>query len=283
MLPPLPPVEVTVTPERAAAARRPLRVGVSACLLGAEVRYDGGHKRDAWIVEVLGAYATFVPVCPEVEIGLGTPRPTIRLERRGRGVRLVEPAAGVDLTARMETYAARRAAALAGEDLDGYVLKSRSPSCGKERVKVREAGGAERSDGVGLFARALMARLPLLPVEEEGRLADARVRDDFVARLFAHRRRRTLFPPRWTAAGLRRRHAAEGPSVLAGEPGAGRALDRLVARANALARAEVEARYEARYLAALRRIVRRHGIARLAGTLDPGAAPPPERTTRRRV
>src|SRR5690349_12262335 len=153
------------------ATGRPLRVGVSACLLGQEVRWDGGHRRDRWITDVLGPEVEFVPFCPEMEIGLGAPRPTIRIEEgAGGGARLVEPRSRGDLTARMERYAARRVRALGKERLAGCILKKDSPSCGPGGVKVHDEGGnVLRRDGRGLFAAALRARFPLLPVEDEGR------------------------------------------------------------------------------------------------------------------
>src|SRR3954469_1881768 len=141
------------------AALPRLRLGISSCLLGAEVRYNGGHKRDSFLVDTLGRWVEWVPVCPEVEVGLGTPRPPIRLERHredhGEEIRLVMPGTGEDLTARMRAWAARRAVELAALDLDGYVLKKDSPSCGLERVKVYGTGGIPRKDGRGLFAAAL--------------------------------------------------------------------------------------------------------------------------------
>jgi uncharacterized protein YbbK (DUF523 family) len=172
------------------------RVGVSACLLGERVRYDGGHKRDRWITGTLGRLVEFVPVCPEVEFGLGTPRPPIRLEQRGPGrVRLVEAASGEDLTVRMERYAARRVGALAKADLDGYILKANSPSCGPARVKVRTGRpGAPRRSGRGLFAAALLRGLPDLPVEDEERLGDPRVREEFLERVLARHRARRRTP-----------------------------------------------------------------------------------------
>jgi uncharacterized protein YbbK (DUF523 family) len=180
------------------------RVGVSACLLGEEVRYDGGHKRDSFLTEVLGRFVDFVPVCPEVEIGMGTPRPPIRLERSAGGeIRLVMPSTGEDLTERMRSYAGRRVAELAALELDGYVLKSSSPSCGLERVKVHGAGAIPAEDGRGLFADELLRRLPDLPIEEEGRLADPRLREGFLARVLLRHRRRAERAG-WSRAALRR-------------------------------------------------------------------------------
>ncbi len=186
-----------------------VRLGISACLLGQEVRYNGGHKRDAFLTEVLGRYVDWVDVCPEVEIGLGTPRPSMRLVRIGHGdssqVRLVTPETGVDHTDAMRTWAARRVGELAGLDLDGYVLKKDSPSCGMERVKLYpEAGGAPFKEARGVFAEALLGRLPHLPVEEEGRLNDPLLRENFITRVFAHARWRQNEIEGWTRAALMR-------------------------------------------------------------------------------
>src|SRR5215216_113600 len=147
-----------------ASARR-LRIGISACLLGHEVRWDGQHKRDGWLVEVLGPRVEWVPVCPELEIGLGVPREPIRLVGDPRAPRLVSES-GVDLTRRMRSWVEQRARELAALDLSAYVLKSGSPSCGMERVRVHSRkGGPPRREGVGVFARGLTKELPLLPVE----------------------------------------------------------------------------------------------------------------------
>ena len=165
-----------------------VRVGVSACLLGQSVRYDGGHKRDAWLVETLGRLVEFVPVCPEFELGLGVPRASLRLESHAEGIRLIAPASAIDHTVAMRTYAHARVVALTREHLSGYVLKSNSPSCGMDRVQIFNSHGTPSRSGRGLFAAALIARFPDLPVEEEGRLADARIREDFVARILAYHR-----------------------------------------------------------------------------------------------
>src|SRR5882672_7732319 len=158
------------------------RVGISACLLGQNVRYDGSHKRDPFLVDVLGKSVTYVPVCPEVEVGMGTPREPIRLQRSGKGVRLVGVESGVDHTKSMIRFADRRAAALEALDLSGYIFKKDSPSCGIDRVRVFDRKGTASRTGRGLFAQRLMARLPLLPVEDEGRLADTKVRENFLDR-----------------------------------------------------------------------------------------------------
>src|SRR5213593_221035 len=156
----------------------PLRLGISACLLGQAVRYDGGHKRDPFLAETLGRFVEWVPVCPEVELGLGVPREPIRLEGDPAAPRLVAAKSRRDLTRAMTRLARARAAELARLDLVGYVFKKDSPSCGMERVRVH-GGGRPLRRGTGLFARALMTRLPLLPVEEEGHLRDAALCESF--------------------------------------------------------------------------------------------------------
>jgi uncharacterized protein YbbK (DUF523 family) len=169
------------------------RIGVSACLLGQSVRWDAGHKRDACLVEVLGRRVEWVLVCPEVEAGFPIPRETMQLVRtKGRGIRLKTTKTERDMTGRMTRYVKKRVEELARARLSGYVLKKDSPSCGMERVKVfAEAGRAART-GRGLFAVALMARLPGLPVEEGERLSDSRVRENFIERVFAYQRVRAL-------------------------------------------------------------------------------------------
>lgn len=168
-----------------------LRLGVSACLLGDAVRYDAGHKRDRFLVDVLGPFVEWVPVCPEVELGLGVPRDPIRLVGSPEAPRLVVERTGEDLTVRMRRHAATRIRELERLGLDGYVLKARSPSCGLRAVNVHPAAtGPPAPRGRGLFAAELARRLPALPVEEEGRLADPAIREAFIERVLAARRRR---------------------------------------------------------------------------------------------
>jgi uncharacterized protein YbbK (DUF523 family) len=167
------------------------RIGVSACLLGQEVRYDGGHKRNADVIDVLGPQVEWVPVCPEVEFGMGTPREPLRLVRDGDTLRMVTVLTNIDYTERMVDWARQRVSALEREDLDGYILKSDSPSCGMEQVLVFSGFEAPSRDGRGLFADVLISSLPRLPVEEEKRLADPRVRAAFMQRVLAYRRQRS--------------------------------------------------------------------------------------------
>jgi len=185
-------------------AAEPIRLGISSCLLGQKVRFDGGHKHDRYLTDILGEWVEWVPVCPEIEIGLGIPRPTIRLEGTADDARLVEPTSGDDLTDKMWTYSERKVSDLQRIDLDGYVLKRASPSCGMERVKVYGKGGMPMKNGVGVYARVLMERWPQLPVEEEGRLNDPVLRENFIERIFSRNRWRRL-----VRDGLTRRRLVE--------------------------------------------------------------------------
>ena len=233
-------------------ASRPIRIGISACLLGEAVRFDGGHKRDAFLTGTFGRFVEWVPVCPEVEMGLGTPRETLRLIRISGLTRMVTTRTAVDHTDAMTAWARRRLDALVKEDLSGYVLKKDSPSCGMERVKVYDEGkGAPVHYGRGIFAEALLARWPLLPVEEEGRLSDARLRENFIERVFAYRRLKSFFNRRWTPGALVAFHTAHKMSLLAHSTTAYQQMGQLVARAGALTRHELRQEYEKRFMRTL--------------------------------
>jgi uncharacterized protein YbgA (DUF1722 family)/uncharacterized protein YbbK (DUF523 family) len=234
------------------AKANPIRVGISACLLGEEVRYNGGHKRDDFLVETLGRYVEWVPVCPEVEMGLGTPRNTLRLVRIGNDIHLNMPKTGEDHTEAMKSYTTRRLRELGKEALCGYVLKKDSPSCGMERVRVFDAHGVPVKSGRGIFAEALLQRFPQLPVEEEGRLCDLRLRENFIERVFAYARLRALFSGPWRISGLIAFQTAHKLLLMAHSPRAYQNLGRLVAEAKSVPRAELRERYEAEFMEALR-------------------------------
>ncbi|MCA9540630.1 MAG: DUF1722 domain-containing protein, partial [Myxococcales bacterium] len=162
-------------------------VGVSRCLLGEEVRFDRGHKRSRYVTDVLSAFFEYLPVCPEVEVGMGVPRESVRLVEVDAGPpRLIAPRSGTDWTPAMESLLAERVEAIAAAAPRGFIVKSKSPTCGLDRVRVYRAAGPPAADGVGMFTAALQARLPLLPIEDEGRLNDARLREHFITRVFAH-------------------------------------------------------------------------------------------------
>lgn len=205
-----------------------IKIGVSSCLLGREVRFDGSHKKDAFINGVLSRYFQFVPVCPEMEIGLGVPRDPIHLERRNGTVRVVGvKRPQMDVTGPLHDCGRRTVDA--HRDLSGYILKSKSPSCGMERVKVHHAGGMPTRDGVGQFARALMECWPELPVEEEGRLNDPMLRESFIDRVFTYRRWQGMMEDGASAAGIVDFHTRHKLLLMAHSQDAYRRLGRSVA------------------------------------------------------
>jgi uncharacterized protein YbgA (DUF1722 family)/uncharacterized protein YbbK (DUF523 family) len=230
---------------------RPIRVGISSCLLGQKVRFDGGHKHDRFLTDTLGEYVEWVPVCPEVEMGLGTPRESIRLVQREGDVRLVGTKTEIDVTEGMRSYSLARLASLEKEDLSGYVLKKDSPSCGMERVRLYKGKGPPSRSGRGLFAGALLEKFPCLPVEEEGRLCDPRLRENWVERIFAYRRLRDLWTGRWTLRDLVAFHTAHKLVLLSHSPEAYRSLGRLVARSRGMERAALQSQYESAFMGAL--------------------------------
>ena len=211
-----------------------VRVGISSCLLGQEVRYDGGHKRDRFVVETLGPLVEWFPVCPEVELGLGIPRPTLRIEERdGPGDRrLVMPKTGDDWTDPMQRFARERCDRLFEEELSGYVFKKDSPSCALRSVKVYRRKGPPHRAGRGLFAEAVVARFPHLPVEDEGRLRDARLRENFVTHLFAYRRWQELEVSGVTRAGLMDFHQRHKFTLMSRSQDGMRRLGRLLGSAD---------------------------------------------------
>lgn len=245
------------------AGLEPIRIGVSACILGDEVRYNGGHKLDRFIRDTLGNFVEFVKVCPEFELGLGVPRETLRLVRPGPGgsqLRMIAPGSGTEHTEAMLAWARKRVAELAALDLCGYIVQKGSPSCGMERVKVypQAAGGSPGRDGRGLFTQVLMEMLPHLPVEEDGRLNDPMLRDSFIVRVFAYRRLRDLFAARWSIGDLVAFHAREKMLLLAHDRPTYGELGQLVASSRKVPRAELPERYTGLFLHALtRRATRR--------------------------
>jgi uncharacterized protein YbgA (DUF1722 family)/uncharacterized protein YbbK (DUF523 family) len=228
-----------------------IRLGISACLVGQRVRYDGGHQHDRYLTDTLGQYVDFVPVCPEVECGLPVPREAMRLEGDRGAPRLVTIRSRVDLTQQMTSWAERRVRALETEDLCGFIFKSKSPSSGMERVKVYDDHGVAHRVGRGLFAGAFKAHFPLLPTEEEGRLHDPALRENFIERVFAFRRFRELATSRPRRGELVTFHAAHKLLVLAHSPKHCRALGRLVSEAKRLPANQLLSTYEELFLAAL--------------------------------
>ncbi|WP_447977410.1 YbgA family protein [Candidatus Nitrospira bockiana] len=229
----------------------PVRIGISRCLLGEPVRYDGGHKRDAFLTGALSRYVEWVPVCPEVEAGLGVPREPMQLVGRATAPRLITIDTGLDRTRTMERFARRRLSELGAMELSGYVFKKDSPSCGVERVRVYNAHGVPSRTGVGVFARAFMERFPLIPVEDEGRLNDPELRENFLERVFAYRRWRDLVHGGATRGALVEFHARHKLLLLSHSREHYRTLGRLVAGATHWTPGELARRYGAAFMAAL--------------------------------
>ncbi|MFO7765462.1 MAG: DUF523 and DUF1722 domain-containing protein [Pelovirga sp.] len=207
-----------------------IRLGISSCLLGAQVRYDGGHQLDRYLRDVLGDYVEYVPVCPEVEVGLPIPRETLRLvENDQQQVRLVFSRSGEDITERMEAWARERVRQLEKEQLDGFVFKSKSPSSGMERVKLYDRKGIPKKVGVGVFARHFKEHFPLLPVEEEGRLNDPRLRENFITAIFVLKRWRQMLDAGFSLGRLVEFHTCHKLLIMAHSPQHYRQMGKLVA------------------------------------------------------
>ena len=164
------------------------KVGISACLLGQMVRYDGGHKRDFFLTEIFGRFVDWVPVCPEVEIGMGIPRESVHLVGTSGRARMIAEKSGKDWTSAMRRFAGTRTSELTALNLSGYIFKKNSPSCGTEKVRVYSSSGMPARNGRGLFAAAVMSKFALMPVEEEGRLNDPALRENYIERVFAYAR-----------------------------------------------------------------------------------------------
>ena len=212
-----------------APASSRVRIGISSCLLGEPVRWNGGHVRHAFLAETVGSMVDFVPVCPEVEVGMGTPRPTVRLTSRDDGIRMVDPANGIDWTPAMERLARARVGMVDEHGLSGFILKKDSPTCGPWRVKVYR-GDTSTRDGTGLFAAALSDRHPLLPIEDEGRLNDPVLRENFFERVFAYRRLSDLWAGAWRPRDVVAFHSREKLLLRSHDEQRYRELGRLVAR-----------------------------------------------------
>jgi uncharacterized protein YbgA (DUF1722 family)/uncharacterized protein YbbK (DUF523 family) len=208
-----------------------IRLGISTCLLGEEVRYDGGHKLDRFLVDTLGRYVEWVPVCTEVEMGLPVPRESMRLVDDPENPRLVTLKSGKDYTQQMQDWARGRLAELARTRLHGFVFKRDSPSSGLYRVRVYDENGMPRRVGTGIFPRELMRRFPLLPLEEEGRLHDMHLRENFIDRSFAYYRWTRLLEENPKPGELVRFHTAHKLTLMAHSPTHYQDMGRLVAEA----------------------------------------------------
>lgn len=230
-----------------------IRIGISSCLLGAMVRYDGGHQLDRYLRDTLGTWFEYVPVCPEVELGLPTPRETLRLVDSDSGPRLVFSRSGEDLTERMLDWARQRVRELEREQLCGFIFKAKSPSSGMERVKLYDHNGVPAKKGVGLFARVFMEHFPHLPVEEDGRMHDPHLRENFIECVFVFRRWHDLQARGLDAAGLIDFHTRHKLLLLSHSPELYREMGKLVAQAGRRPLSELRDAYQALLMKAMRR------------------------------
>jgi uncharacterized protein YbgA (DUF1722 family)/uncharacterized protein YbbK (DUF523 family) len=229
-----------------------IKLGISSCLLGEKVRFDGDHQWDRFLTDTLGNYVEFVAVCPEVESGLSVPREAMRLVGDPAQPRLLTVRTGIDHTERLVTWARRRVQELAAQDLCGFIFKSNSPSSGMARVKVYNDQGVPAPRGVGIFARIFMERFPGLPVADEGRLHDPALRENFIERLFVLKRWRELLAQNPGIGSLVDFHTRHQLLILAHSPSHYRDLRKLVARAREIPLKELSAGYQTLLLEALR-------------------------------
>ncbi len=229
-----------------------IKLGISSCLLGEKVRYDGGHKLDHFITETLGKFVEFVPICPEVECGLGIPREAMHLVSSPEGPRLVTIRTQVDYTERMRTWAQKRVVELEQKDLCGFIFKSGSPSSGMERVKIYYGKGEPARTGVGMFAREFMQHFPLLPVEDEGRLHDPDLRENFLERLFTMKRWRENLALGAKPGHLVDFHTRHKLLIMSHSPKHYQTLGKLVAQMRELPLAKIYEQYQSLLMEALR-------------------------------
>jgi uncharacterized protein YbgA (DUF1722 family)/uncharacterized protein YbbK (DUF523 family) len=222
-----------------------IKLGISSCLLGENVRYDGGHKLDRFLADTLGQYVEYIPVCPEVECGLPVPREPMHLEGDPGSPRLVTTHTKQDMTDRMVRWANKRVVALEIEDLCGFIFKSNSPSSGMERVKVYNEKGMPVKKGVGIFVRIFIEHFPLLPVEDEGRLHDPKVRDNFIERIFALKRWREVLERKESRRNVVDFHARHKFLILSHSPKYYQTMGKLVAKAKDLLLKELYQKYQA--------------------------------------
>jgi uncharacterized protein YbgA (DUF1722 family)/uncharacterized protein YbbK (DUF523 family) len=228
-----------------------IKLGISTCLLGENVRYDGGHKLDRFLTDTLGQYVEYVPVCPEVECGLPVPRESMHLEGDPESPRLVTSQTKQDMTERMIGWAKKRVVELEKEALCGFIFKSDSPSSGMERVRVYNEKGMPVKKGVGMFARIFMEHYSLLPVEDEGRLHDPKLRENFVERIFTLKRWREVLEKKEGRGSLIGFHTQHKLLILSHSPKHYQIMGRLVARAKDLSLKELYHQYQTVLMEAL--------------------------------
>ncbi len=221
-----------------------IKLGISACLLGENVRYDGSHKLDRFLTDTLGQYVEYIPVCPEVECGLGVPRESMHLEGDPKSLRLVTIRTKQDMTDRMTKWAQKRVVQLEKEGLCGFIFKSGSPSSGMEGVKVYNEKGMSVRKGVGIFARIFIEHFRPLPVEDEERLHDPKLRDNFIERIFALKRWRRVLERKKSRGNVVDFHTSHKLLILSHSPTYYQTMGKLVAKAKDLPLKELYQKYQ---------------------------------------
>jgi uncharacterized protein YbgA (DUF1722 family)/uncharacterized protein YbbK (DUF523 family) len=221
-----------------------IKLGISTCLLGENVRYDGGHKLDRFLTDTLRQYVEYVPVCPEVECGLGVPRESMHLEGNSDSPRLVTIRTKQDMTDCMVQWAQKRVVQLEKKDLCGFIFKSDSPSSGMERIRVYNEKGIPVKKGVGIFARIFMDHFFLLPVEDEGRLHDPELRENFIERIFTLKRWREVLGKKESRGNVVDFHTKHKLLILSHSPKYYQMMGKLVAQAKNLPLKELYQEYQ---------------------------------------
>ncbi len=229
-----------------------IKLGISTCLLGENVRYDGGHKLDRFLTDTLGQYVTYVPVCPEVECGLPVPRESMHLEGNPDSPHLITSHTKQDMTNRMVRWAQKRVAELEREDLCGFIFKSNSPSSGMERIRVYNEKGIPVKKGVGIFARIFMDHFPLIPVEDEARLHDPELRENFIERIFALKRWREALAKNESWGIVVDFHTKHKLLIFSHSPKHYQAMGKLVVKANDFPLKELYSQYQTLLMEALK-------------------------------
>ena len=224
------------------------RIAVSACLVGEPVRYDGNHKRHPQVIGLLASLFELLPVCPEVEIGLGIPREPIQLEETTDGVRLVAVQSRQDYTIRMQQFARQMTTQLESWQACGYLLKSRSPSCGLQDVKLFDKHGDFQRSGRGIFAQQLQQDVQSLPLAEETTLEDAATREHFIERVQAFHRLRVCLSAPWNPPQIVQFHSAHQRQLASHDPAGYQLLQDLVTRIETMAPENFQAEYRTRFL-----------------------------------
>ena len=229
-----------------------IKLGVSACLMGEEVRWNGGHSKDRYLTDILGQYVEYVPVCPEVECGMGVPRETLRLVGDPDNPNLVTSKTNIDHTHRMTEWARKKAKELEKENLCGFVFKKNSPSSGLFRVPVRTSKGMPQKKGQGIFARVFTEHFPLIPAEEDGRLNDSKLRETFIEQIFTLMRWRETLSSKKSMVNLIDFHTRHKLLIMSHSPNHSKMMGKLVAKGKTLLIEDLFAQYETLLMAALR-------------------------------